>query len=38
MEIEQDVAKLKSQNANYRNELEHLKSLEQRYRNENADI
>lgn len=34
-EIESDVAKLKGQNANYKNELEHLKNLEQRYRSEN---
>ena len=37
-EVDADVARLKSQNNNYKNELDHLKGLEQRYRGENADL
>jgi hypothetical protein len=37
-EGENEVLKLKSQQANYQAELEHLKALEDRYRQENADL
>ena len=37
-EGEAEVAKLKNQASNYRNELDHLKGLEERYRTENADL
>ena len=38
MEAENEVVKLKQQQANYQAELEHLKALEERYRQENADL
>lgn len=37
-ECEGEVHKLKTQQASYQKELEHLKSLEERYRLENADL
>jgi len=38
IEAESEVVKLKQQQANYQAELEHLKALEERYRQENADL
>jgi len=35
---ENEMTKLKSQQSNYSKELEHLRALEERYRNENADL
>lgn len=37
-EAESEVHKLKAQQASYQKELEHLKSLEERYRLENTDL
>jgi len=37
-EAEGEVHKLKAQQASYQKELEHLKSLEERYRLENTDL
>lgn len=37
-EAENEVIKLKAQLQNYQNELEHLKSLEDRYKQENSDL
>lgn len=38
LECEGEVHKLKTQQASYQKELEHLKSLEERYRQENSDL
>lgn len=38
LECEGEVHKLKTQQASYQKELEHLKSLEERYRSENSDL
>ena len=37
-ECENEVLKLKAQQNNYQNELEHLKAVEDRYRQENLDL
>ena len=37
-EADREIASLKSQMSNFMNELNHLKSLEQRYKDENGDL
>ena len=37
-EADREIASLKQQMANFHNELNHLKSLEQRYKDENGDL
>lgn len=38
IDAESELVKLRAQQASYQKELEHLRSLDERYRNENADI
>jgi len=38
VEAENEVLKLKAQQANYQKELDHLKALEDRYKQENSDL
>lgn len=38
VDAESELLKLRAQQASYQKELEHLRSLDERYRNENADI
>ena len=37
-EADREIASLKSQMSNFMNELSHLKSLEQRYKDENGEL
>ena len=38
VDAESELLKLKAQQTSYQKELEHLRALDERYRNENADI